>query len=323
MRLRSFTGRTMSEAMAQVRQQLGPDAVIVSTQEDPEGGTRVTAALDADEAPVRMGTPENGAIDALGMPLTMHGLAPELVEKILVAALPFDAEEPLVALSSALATIFAFRPIVAEAGRRVILLVGPPGAGKTATAAKLAARMVLAGGRVRLVSADTARAGALEQLVAFAKILSVPLHHAATPQELGAIAQAAGPAELVLIDTAGTNPYSAGELRELDLLIAASAAEPLLVLPAGGDAVDTMEMARIFRDAGCTRLAVTRLDIARRLGSVIAAADALRLGFAEAGTASAIADGLSPFNPVLLARLLLSAAAWSRRPSFEKSRGNP
>jgi flagellar biosynthesis protein FlhF len=251
------------------------------------------------------------------MPLAMHGLAPELIEKILAAALPYDAEEPLVALSSALATLYPFKPV--ETGSR-ILLAGPPGAGKTVTAAKLAARTVLAGGRVRLINADTARAGAIDQLASFARILAVPLSGAGTPQDLRQAVQNADPAELVLIDTAGINPWNPGERAELRALVDASAAEPLLVLPAGGDAVDTMELVRIFRDEGCARLAVTRLDLARRLGSIVATADALRLGFAEAGLSSAIADGLSPFNPVLLARLLLAAAARSRRPSLEKTR---
>ncbi len=51
MRLRSFTGKTMSDALAHVRQHLGDDAVIVATQEDEDGSMRVTAALDEDAAP--------------------------------------------------------------------------------------------------------------------------------------------------------------------------------------------------------------------------------------------------------------------------------
>jgi flagellar biosynthesis protein FlhF len=323
MRLRSFSGRTMSEAMSLVRQHLGPDAIIVSTEETGDGGgTRVTAAIDAVDVPVRVAAPESSIIDALEMALAAHGLAPELVEKMLTAALPFEGEEALVALSSALATLFGFKPIGAEKTRSLVLLAGPPGAGKTVTAAKLAARTVLTGGRVSLISADTARAGAIDQLAAFARILDVPLHPVKTPKELRALVAAADDeaADLVVIDTAGVNPYSAGDLGELRCLIEASAAEPVLVLPAGGDAFDTMEMVRSFRDLGCRRIALTRLDIARRLGSVIAAVDALRLDFAEAGVSSAIADGLSAFNPVLLARLLLTAATRSRRPLLEKTR---
>ena len=51
MRLRSFSGRTMNEAMSLVRQHLGADAIIVSTQEDEDGLMSVTAALEADLAP--------------------------------------------------------------------------------------------------------------------------------------------------------------------------------------------------------------------------------------------------------------------------------
>jgi flagellar biosynthesis protein FlhF len=320
MRLRSFTGRTMTEAMRQVRQALGPDAVIVSTQEESDGLMHVTAALDSDDGPVRIGTPEAGAIDALALALAAHGFAPELTEKILAAALPHDDADPLTALTSALAALYSFEPIAPAATRRVVLLTGPPGAGKTVTAAKLAARTVLAGGGVRLVSADAARAGAADQLAAFARILNVRLFRVETAGQLRTAVASAGPAELVLIDTEGVNPYSAEALRDVRTLVAAAAAEPVMVLPAGGDAVDTMEMARSFRDLGCARIAVTRLDIARRLGSVITAADALRLGFAEAGTSAAIADGLSPFQPALLARLLLTAAARTRRPLLEKTR---
>jgi flagellar biosynthesis protein FlhF len=304
MRLRSFSGRTMNEAMGLVRQHLGGDAIIVSTQEDDDGLMRVTAALDADLAP---SAPHGQtAIDTIATALDRHGLAPDLAEKIIAAALPFDGEEPLIALSSALATLYPFKPVAADDGRRRFFLVGPPGSGKTTTAAKLAARAVFGGKRVRLITADAQRAGAAEQLAAFAKILTVPMERAEDTAELAAALALAEPAELVIIDGPGINPFATAERSDWKALAAAADAEPLLVLPAGGDAVDTLEMARIFAADGCTRLVVTRLDLSRRLGSVVAATDDLRLPFAEAGVSSSIADGLSPFNPVLLGRLLLA-----------------
>jgi flagellar biosynthesis protein FlhF len=148
----------------------------------------------------------------------------------------------------------------------------------------------------------------------------VPLHPVESASELGPATAAAAPGELVIVDTAGINPYSAEDRRELSGLIEASAADPVLVLPAGGDAVDTLELAGCFREHGCQRIVVTRLDVTRRLGSVIATADALRLGFAEAGVSASIAEGLTPFNPVLLARLLLAAAVRPRRALLEKTR---
>src|ERR1700722_5319075 len=108
MRLRSFTGRTMTEAMGLVRQQLGAEAIILETREDDDGSMRVTAALDADFAlPALI---QDGAIDALSVALTAHGVAPDLAERIVTAALPFDGETPLVGLSSALATLYPFKP---------------------------------------------------------------------------------------------------------------------------------------------------------------------------------------------------------------------
>lgn len=317
MRLRSFTAKTMTEAMGLVRQELGPDAIIVSTDER-DGEMRVTAALEAD-LPLAAAFDEDGAIDTLSIALSAHGAAPDLAERIVTAALPFDGETPLVALSSALAALYPFRPVVAGETRRY-LLAGPPGAGKTMTAAKLAARTVMTGGRARLISADAARAGASAQLAAFATILGTPLHCAEDAQALQRLAAAADPSELLVIDTAGINPYDKADCAELRGLIAASGAEPLLVLPAGGDTVDTVEMAKVFAAMGCARLVATRLDVARRLGSLLAAADTLRLAFAEAGVSPAVADGLSAFNPVFLARLLLLERAHAEKPLLELTR---
>jgi flagellar biosynthesis protein FlhF len=313
MRLRTFTAATMSEAMALVRARLGADAIIVSTEEGDDGATRVTAAVEHAERPSPAVEPD--VIDVLNEALSGHGLSPILVEKILCAALPFETDDPLLALSSAFATFFTFAPIEAC---RPVLLVGPPGAGKTVSIAKLATRAVMAGQAVRLVTADTVRAGAIEQLEAFARVLQLPLHRAESAQRLAPIAAEAKPGEQLLVDTPGINPYSAGDRRELAVLIAESGAEPVLVLPAGGDAHDTVEMARIFRDLGATRLVVTRLDMVQRLGSVIAAADGLRLGFAEAGISPDIAKGLAAFNPVVLARLLLPKPAQPQRQANAK-----
>lgn len=319
MRLRTFTAASMSEAMALVRTRLGAEAIIVATEEGEDGATRVTAAVDQSEHLAPGVEPD--VIDVLNEALSAHGLAPLVVEKILCAALPFETDDPLLALASAFTTVFTFAPLDGEP-RRPLLLAGPPGAGKTVSAAKLAARAVMAGRPVRLVTADTVRAGGIEQLEAFARVLQLPLHRAESAPRLAPIAAEAKPGELLLIDSPGINPYSAGDRRELSQLIAASSAEPVLVLPAGGDGVDTVELARIFRDLGVGRMIVTRLDMVQRLGSIIACADTLRLGFAEAGTSPDIAKGLNAFNPVVLARLILPKPAQPQRQA-NAMRGSP
>lgn len=322
MRLRTFSARTMTDAMAKVRLELGPDAIIVSTQEDDDGTMRLTAALDEVDA-FPPATDDYDVVDTLGEALATHGLSPALVEKILAAALRFpDETDPLAALSRALDVLYSFDPIAADTGRRVLLMVGPPGAGKTVSIAKLATRAIVAGKKVRLVTADITRAGGIQQLQALADILKLHLTTIDTPHRLAPVAAAAQPGELMLIDSPGVNPYSAGDRRELASLIASSKAEPVLVIPAGGDMVDTVDMAHMFRDLGCSRLIVTRLDMVRRLGSVLTAADELQFGFAEAGIAPAIAKGITPFTPVMLARLLLPQAAEAQRSSIGR-RGIP
>ena len=316
MRLRNFTAASMQEAMALVREALGPDAIIVSTDDEP-GNVRVTAALDEAE-PRGPRIADTDVTDQLSEALAANGVPGPLAEKLLMASLSFEADDVLVALSGALAAVYSFAPIPDQGRSRPLILVGPPGAGKTMGVAKLAARAVMAKRPVDIVTSDTVRAGAIEPLAAVARILGVDLKTAESAGRLATIARDAEPDTLTLIDSSGVNPYNAADRRELSAMIATAGAEPILVLPAGGDALDAIDIARIFRDLGCSRMAVTRLDLTHRLGSVLAAADAARLGFAEAGVAPEIADGMIPFNPVVLARRLIAQTTLSAKQPLQK-----
>jgi flagellar biosynthesis protein FlhF len=303
MRLRTFTGRTTMEAMGLVRAHLGSSAVIVSTQEDGYGGTRVTAAIDEAEAPVAT-EPRSPFAKTIADALAYHGLAAAPSEAIIAAATAQPADNPQAALAAGLGAFCRFAPLTPK-DRRAVMLVGPQGGGKTATAAKLAARAVLAGERVRLVTTDLIRAGGIAQLEAFAKILGAPFQAVDGAPALAAALRAAAPEERIIVDTSGANPLSLGDRRELDALIGGCAAEPILVFAAGGDAVDSVTMAEAFRDHGCARAIVSRIDTVRRLGAVLTVGRLLSRGLAEAGLAPDIADGLVPCSPTLFARLLL------------------
>jgi flagellar biosynthesis protein FlhF len=311
MRLRSFTARTMPDAMALVRQQLGADAVILSTQRG-GAGVVVTAGLDEIDEPTAdmlAGEPQQDPIEILHETLAAHGTPARLVDKLLAAATELAALAPIEALAGSLEKTLNFAPLVLRRGAKPLVMVGPPGAGKTVVTAKLATRAVLAGRAVRVISSDTVRAGGIAQLEAFTRLLGIALHRAESEREMERLTLAATPDEIVLIDSGGINPYSASDRRELADLIAAAQAEPIFVLPAGGDVFDTIEMAQAFRLLGAARLLVTRLDMVHRLGSVLGAAEASGLGFCGAGTASDVAKGLTPLTPIALARLLLPEMA--------------
>jgi len=307
MRLRTFSAATVAEAMRLVREELGPDAVIIET-EPSAAGCLVTAALET-EADLRYGPGLENAYDpleAIADALAAHGVPPPLAQRLADAAIDRLDDNPTAALANALRLHFRFEPIEL-AGAERILLVGPPGAGKTVTAAKLAARHVLMGRLLRLVSADAIRAGGVEQLAALTQLMGLPLASVEGPAQLARhMTGAPGP---VIIDSHGFNPYRAAERQEIVALARAARAEPVLVLPAGMDLAETAETASSCAELGCRRLIVTRLDLTRRLGSLLAAAEAGGYAFAEVGVAPDIADGLCPLTPLGLARLLLPTAA--------------
>jgi flagellar biosynthesis protein FlhF len=87
------------------------------------------------------------------------------------------------------------------------------------------------------------------------------------------------------------------------------------VLPAGGDAAESAELAAALAGTGATLLIATRLDVARRLGGILAAA-AAGLALAEAGIGPGAADGLVPLTPDLLAAWLQRSADNAAKPDF-------
>ncbi len=309
MRLRTFTGKTTAEAMALVRTHLGPDAVIVSAKDDGQGGMRVTAALDNDVLAADIPADTDPDLDTiLSTALIHHGIAPALCSRLVDASRKGTPDKAATALAAGLAAELSFQSLSAQEPRTVIL-VGPQGSGKTVTAAKLATRYVLEGKRVRIITTDLARAGAVAQIEAFARILQVPVQSTDNAAMLTNMVAAADPIERIIIDTAGINPFNDGDRRELEALIGATNAEPVLILAAGGDSADTIDIVKIFAALGCHRAVVTRIDAARRLGSIVTAAYEANMALAEAGIAPDIADGITPLTSMLLARLLLPKGA--------------
>jgi flagellar biosynthesis protein FlhF len=201
-----------------------------------------------------------------------------------------------------------------------VLLMGPPGAGKTLTVARLATRLVLAGQPPLVVTADGQRAGAAEQLAAFTRLLGLTLVAADEPVTLArALARRAG--QPVLIDTPGLDGNSAADRQTAQMLIAAAAATAALVLPAGLDPAEAADIAEGFKASGVSLLVATRLDQSRRLGGILAAA-AKGLALAEAGISANVAAGLTPLTAASLAERLQAGPpgqpAGSAQPSQPK-----
>jgi len=312
MRLKSFIAPSMAEAMQLVRRELGDDAIIVSTQRAAGGkGVRITAALeptDVDDAidQILAETDHTPAAEVVREALTDHGVPPRLVERLVNIVRNSGIADPNLACAAALESGFAFAPLPDQVAPRPFMVVGPPGSGKSMVVAKLAARSALKNRRVGVITCDNLRAGATEQLSAFTRILELELMTARGPQSLRrATETAASRHDIVFVDSPGLNPFKTSDMEYLAALIEAANVEPILVLAAGGDAQEAAEIGEVFGAAGATRLIATRLDTTRRLGSIMAAADAGPLMFCDVSATPHVVNGVTPISAGTMAYMIL------------------
>jgi flagellar biosynthesis protein FlhF len=156
----------------------------------------------------------------------------------------------------------------------ITAVVGPTGAGKTTTIAKLAARWCMLHGSqdLALVSTDGYRIGAREQLNTYARILGVPMHAANTGKELGRVIERLKTKKLILIDTAGMGPRDVRLTEQLAALrLGAARAKILLALPAQGEGNALDEIVCAFAAIKPAASIITKVDEAASLGAVISA----------------------------------------------------
>lgn len=192
---------------------------------------------------------------------------------------------------------------------RRVALVGVTGVGKTTNLAKLAARYAVTHrARVALVTADTYRVAAPEQLRVYANIIGVPMHIANTPQDMAGILRTLGEYDVVFIDTAGGSQFNTGQLGELrEMLNAARPDETMLVLGSNTPLEDARHILTNFAPVKPTSLLFTKLDETRRYGTMYGVLTEAGLPVSYFGTGQNVPDDLVLAQPEMLARLLFNA----------------
>jgi|GEM_PF-153390 len=385
MLVRSFTAQDMKQAMKMAREQLGEDAIMLSTDSNNNGDVVVTFALEhpddkplfeADERPVggffrsevqkepalaresiiappkplttdkpkivaahavaekpappkaaaapppvikpQATIPSSDLTDSL--PATMveavqdilqHHATPDAVlQKMAKAAKALKLPKKVTidsletSLASTLELCFHFRPLTFAQDNIRIILVGPPGMGKTFTAAKIAASIVVGNRPVTVISTDNTRAAGVDQLSAFTKILGVDLLTANSRQELRDMLSDISEETSVIVDSAGCNPYDFNELKSLGEYATLDGIEPVLVCSAGADAGEAAEIATVFTFLGIERILISRSDCARRFGSVLAAASAGDYAFCHVTSSPKVMGDLQALDSLTLSKLL-------------------
>jgi flagellar biosynthesis protein FlhF len=199
-------------------------------------------------------------------------------------------------------------PIAIEADKcRVIALVGPTGVGKTTTIAKLAANYRLREKRrVGLITVDTYRVAAVEQLRTYADIIDLPMEVVATPREMREAVARMNHLDLVLMDTAGRSPRDEVRIQELKSMLAeAEADDVFLVLSSTAGAKSLIGTAERFADVGTTALLLTKLDEATSLGHLVSLLRACRLPLSYLTDGQNVPDDIQVAEPEQLAQALL------------------
>src|SRR5579875_4139936 len=199
---------------------------------------------------------------------------------------------------------YRFLPLDMALCAPALLVIGPPGAGKTALVAKLAAR--LDPRRALAIRCDPGNVAGLAQLEDDIGALGIALAVAEDAAALRAVVAGAG-RRTAIVDTSAAVPGDAEAAERLHTRRLTSGADIVLALPAD---LDTAEAEAL----GARLMIATRLDLARRLGAVLAAADAGGLAPIAASLAPHFAYGLAPLTAAALARRILGGVSSAAPP---------
>ena len=184
----------------------------------------------------------------------------------------------------------------------VIALIGPTGAGKTTTIAKLASRFLErhAARDVALVTTDTIRVGGREQLHSYGRQLGIAVHEADSDAALQQLLERLRDYKLVLIDTAGMGQRDRALAAQLHWLRASRVVRSLLVLPANAHFSDLDEVVRRFAGADPQGVILTKLDETGRFGSALSVVADHRLPITWVTDGQRVPDDLHRANAASL-----------------------
>ena len=202
-------------------------------------------------------------------------------------------------------------PIQLEPGKmQVAALVGPTGVGKTTTVAKLAAFAQLKlKQKVALLTLDTYRLAAVDQLQQYAQILQVPMHVALTVEDLRSAFRFYQDRALVLIDTPGHSPKDTETLDQLRALLdELPDVETHLVLSATTKPRDLSEIATRYEPLRPTRLLFTKLDETSTYGPILSTLVRVKRPLSYLGTGQEVPEALELATSRRVADLILPTA---------------
>jgi flagellar biosynthesis protein FlhF len=317
MHLKRYRMPTVREALASVRADLGPEALVLSTRLVAKrgvpgwlGGREVEVTAAASRPPVSENRPAaeapRRADHEIVSRLRAAGLEPGLASEV-YATVPRSGRRAATvpALHRALAEVLSAMAAGDEALSPVEVFVGPPGAGKTTTIAKIAAQeRARHGRRLGLVAADGYRVGAVEQLRLYADIIgsSFVVVRAAAEIEQVLTAPSSGP---VLVDTAGRSPRDRVARQMFDQVAGRKGVRTHLVIPAATTVAGLDRLLDAFSQLRPDRVVLTRLDETDTVSPLVGALRERKLAVSYLGTGQRVPEDLVRATASALAAYML------------------
>lgn len=323
--LRSKSGGESSPAASALREGEAPSLPVrEAPREERRRGRRsesaATFASASGEESVK-GMEEHPFLAECHQELRQHDVEPRVAEYIVREIsrqqLPGGYPEPArvrATVRQQLLRIFEGGPVVDDRRRpRIIVLVGPTGVGKTTTIAKLAARAKInERKRVGLITLDTFRIAAVDQLEKYAQIIGLPLVVARNPRELETAVREfrSKQADLVFIDTAGRSHRDELKMAELrEFLTVLPDAEVHLVLSTTTHSKTIMSIANRFATIGFHKIILTKIDETVSFGSFVHALLSIGRPVSFISDGQNVPDDIMASDPERLVDLVLKTHA--------------
>jgi flagellar biosynthesis protein FlhF len=351
MQVKKYRQATVREALRAIREDLGPDALVLNTEMVPAAGWRgwmgrrevqVTAGI-AGQLPGGRPTANRGrqtdmsrvredasafapaaaadrsarqaasSKEAIVSRLLASGLDRTLADSVVGKLTPSELRgASLKDLQKALATRLETLAAGEEAYSRVEVFIGPPGVGKTTTIAKIAAQERARKGQpLGLVGADAFRAGAVEQLRTYASIIGAPFRVARTIEDLEE-AISSGRTSL-LVDTAGRSPQDGG-LRDLRRLLGSRRGVRTHIVMAGDtSASSARRILDAYYDARPDRVVISKVDEAESLSPLLSVLAERNIPVSYFTTGQRVPEDLDRATAQNLASVVLrdTSSAWA------------
>lgn len=306
--VRVFRGTSTKEVMRVIRKELGENAVVLSsaTISKPRGEKLIEIKASAIQEEPQVLRQTQAADQALLRALITNGVQEPLARKLQALALDYPAQnknDTCRSLAAAISRTIRLRKPGERS--RVLALIGPTGAGKTTTAAKLAVRDLVKGAQVGLITVDNHSLGGRAALQSFAALAGLPVVSARSASELEQRLLDFADKDRIYIDTVGSGARNEERLAELaGVLRGAPEIEKMIILPASGNSVDLKRLISAYAKFGLHSASISKLDETFYFGPCFSSVAASGLPLAFFGTGPEVPEDLEFASAQRLARLL-------------------